>query len=244
MQPQKILDIDLDFFQTERVTDFGGRHSGQKGNRPWSEGAVRNFIQNNLKIDQKVKGRIVEKHDGAFKFWKELIDKKKLTKGFVVDHIDAHSDLGYGNSAWSDLLNIYMGKFWDDRDNIPIKDMNEGNYLIYALAMNWIVKLRYIHHPTSNSDLLTCWFKEFDTDSGIIQINQFDGLGGMDFGSYKDVKNKIIQFGNEIAFDLINGNSYVNTEKPDYVVLSISKDYLAPKTIDLLPIFEEIIDCI
>ena len=112
----KVIDLDLDFFQNEVVRNTTSRHqTGKNGLRPWNEKKVRNYLENIIGLSAPVKGRVFDTHDNAFYFWKELIESNELTAPFILDHLDAHSDLGYGDGAWHEMLTSYMQRISNNR---------------------------------------------------------------------------------------------------------------------------------
>ncbi len=156
----RVLDIDLDFFLADvcPLAEKGARPV-LEGHEPWPADAVRAFLKDNLGLspERPVPGRVFETHDGALYFWQELIEKGLLTAPFDVTHVDAHSDLGIGKPGPGIVLNGALCQRMDHRCNArPYAErgqLDEANYLLYALAFRWVRHLDNLRNPNSKRDL-------------------------------------------------------------------------------------------
>ena len=156
----RVLDIDLDFFLTDTcpLAEIGKRPA-LKGHEPWSEEAVKRFLEGRLHLHpaRPLPGRIFETHDGALMLWDELIRAGKLSVPFEVTHIDAHSDLGIGRPGPGIVLGGALCRKMDVRCNIQsyyeFHQLDEANYLLYALAFRWVSRLENLRNPNSKRDM-------------------------------------------------------------------------------------------
>ncbi|MBR4905685.1 MAG: UPF0489 family protein [Clostridia bacterium] len=154
------LDLDLDFFLSDccPLAPKGERPSADCAN-PWTEAAVSAFLEGGLGLDARrpIPGRITETHDGALAFWKERMDAGRLTRPFSVVHVDAHADLGIGKPGPGFVLNNVLGIPPKERDDFSRyyaqKQLDEANYLLFALAFRWIDALTLVRDPFSRPDL-------------------------------------------------------------------------------------------
>ena len=122
-----ILDIDLDFFLDGRenfATDSGDVRADRLN--PWEKERVINFIENELRLSTEIKvpGCGVTSHHEVYFELKKLIEGSHLTTPFDVYHIDAHADMGLGDSSWGKkgrypLLGLPMGLKCNARSAIP-----------------------------------------------------------------------------------------------------------------------------
>lgn len=96
-------------------------------------------------------------HDGALQFWQELIAAGQLSVPFEVAHIDAHSDLGIGRPGPGFVLNSVLPLSPAERADIKryyeMKQLDEANYLLFALAFRWISRLENVRNPKSRPDI-------------------------------------------------------------------------------------------
>ena len=155
-----VLDLDLDFFLNACCPP------AKKGERPdaacaspWDADAVAAFLENGLglSVSRPIPGRITETHDGALSFWKARMDAGALSKPFSVVHVDAHADLGIGKPGPGFVLNNVLGIPPSERDAFDRyyaqKQLDEANYLLFALAFRWIDALTLVRAPFSKPDL-------------------------------------------------------------------------------------------
>lgn len=163
----KILDLDMDYFMmaiASSVPESSSERLSEKdyGNGVWSEDCVRKFLENNLGLskDKKIKGRVISGHNEALFFWSELVKRGHLTTPFEVIHVDSHADLGLGYSSWTHILNNILqhpvserplhNQYKDCFGNIRVEGI--GDYLLFAIAYQWISKITYCANPNGGKD--------------------------------------------------------------------------------------------
>lgn len=156
----RILDIDLDFFLADCCPlAEKGRRPALAGHEPWTEDAVRNFLEEQcgLRKERPVPGRVFTTHDEALCFWQRLMKAGKLAAPFSVTHIDAHSDLAIGAPGPRFILENVLSRRPDKRADIEAyyqaKQLDEANYLLFALAFRWIGRLENVRNPKSRPDI-------------------------------------------------------------------------------------------
>jgi UPF0489 domain len=144
-----ILDLDLDVFSWPIV------YWPQSKDRPAdtdhviaSAEDVRFFMEEqcSLSPSRKLLGQEFTDHDEAFFVWRRWIREGRLTPPFDVIHVDAHADMGMGDSGYMYLLSELLALPPDKRDE-PRRGfdaMNAGNYLMFAVANRWINGLTYV----------------------------------------------------------------------------------------------------
>ena len=155
-----ILDLDLDFFLNAccPLALYGQRPDSSCA-KPWEPEAVEAFLERNmgLRKDRPIPGIVTETHDGALAFWKARMEAGALNTPFSVVHVDAHADLGIGKPGPGFVLNNVLGIPPKDRDVFDQyyaqKQLDEANYLLFALAFRWIDALTLVRAPFSKPDL-------------------------------------------------------------------------------------------
>ncbi len=250
-----VLDLDLDFFQDGRITDG---YCGQKDRvSAWTEDRVREYLETNLKLSKskKIKGRIVNKHNEAFDYWNELIHQGFLTIPFSVDHVDAHSDLGFGGSWWDVFFNTLVYTYFDKPSDFPKNEMTEGNYLCYAIAKQWLEKLNYIYNNTEKngdgsdafdgSDVFRLMWKDAEIGANFIQICKFapalDAYDLMD-ADYTKALNKRCDYGKDIPFNRYAGSQFITNSNYDFINLAISPDFIVEDSRKNIDVIKEYMD--
>ena len=157
---QRVLDIDLDYFLAECCPlAEPGRRPALHGHEPWTADAVRSFLEKDLLLsrDRPVPGKVFLTHDGALRYWKELVDAGLLRAPFHVTHVDAHSDLGIGYPGPGYVLynvlslpptrRLELDRFYRERK------LDEANYLLFALAARIVGSLENVRRPFSRNDV-------------------------------------------------------------------------------------------
>ena len=153
-----ILDIDLDFFLSDVCPlAEAGERPALEGHEPWEEARVRRFLEENcgLSASRPVPGRIFETHDLALDFWRDMMLEGRLKTPFSVTHVDAHSDLGVGQTEY--VLNALLALPPEKRGDLDALrregHLSEANYLLFALAFRWTDRLINVRNPRSLPDL-------------------------------------------------------------------------------------------
>lgn len=156
----RVLDIDLDFFLADccPLAPVGERPL-LEGHEPWTKEAVETFLEKQCGLSKKhpLPGKIFPTHDEALRFWKDRIEEGSLSVPFWVTHIDAHSDLGIGKPGPGFVLNTVLAQTPCKRDDLlhwyEMKQLDEANYLLFALAFRWISRLDNVRNPNSRPDI-------------------------------------------------------------------------------------------
>lgn len=247
----KILDIDLDFFLSE-IAHFvdGDRLNEADGFLPWGETKVRRFLEINcgLKQNEPVKGCFFVKHHEVFNFWRKLIFEGQLEIPFEVIHVDAHADLGLGDSSWSYITGELLHKPVQERIFPKVggwDGLGEGNYLAFSLACRWIKRLKYIHHPDYEDDIVQFYWKDFKNNSGYLQLpkikkNELDVL--LHLQNHDLEKYKPLSVEPPVPFEIIPSSIYKSDSTFSYVFLTQSPAYTPASSDKLIPVIMSYID--
>lgn len=234
----KILDIDMDFF-LDGIAHFisGDDRLSDEDYKPWNEEDFRNFLEQNclLSKENPIKGRVIKEHNEAFFFWDELLDKEILKKPFHVTHIDAHSDTGLGDSGYTYILGeLMLLPLEKRREMLNLEKVWMGNYLSYAMACGWISDINFVVPEIWDTEIMTCYLKDFSDDS---MAFQFKGYEGGDIGMrYERITRGAIPHktvDEEIPFRIYRNKEFQAVEKFDYVIFCQSPSY-TPKNADYM----------
>ena len=156
----KVLDLDMDFFLADccPLAPMGTRPCAD-GHEPWSEEAVRAFLEGNCGLDPKrpLPGKMFITHDEALSYWLSLIEAGKLDDPFSLTHVDAHSDLGIGKPGPGFVLNkvisLAPGKRREPARYYDCEQLDEANYLLFAAAFRMLHTLTLVRSPRSRFDI-------------------------------------------------------------------------------------------
>ena len=156
----RVLDLDMDFFLS------GPCPLAALGERPdescaevWSDEEVEHFLEDQcgLRCEHPVPGAIFDTHDKALDFWQARLQEGSLTTPFEVVHVDTHSDLAFGPPGTNYVLNVVLSRAPEMRNAIgayrEAVELDEANYLLFALAFHWIERLSYVRNPKSHQDI-------------------------------------------------------------------------------------------
>lgn len=174
----RVLDIDLDFFLADccELSPLGERPS-LSGHEPWTAEAVERFLEINCGLDPRrpIPGRVFETHDGALRFWAERVEKGELTAPFDVTHVDAHSDLGVGypgpSAVLDGVLPVQMELRRDLDHYYARHQLDEANYLLFALALRYVRSLENVRNPKSRPDFPA--ILKDPAEEGTIRLSSF-----------------------------------------------------------------------
>lgn len=231
----RVLDIDLDFFLADccPLAPVGERPL-LEGHEPWTKEAVETFLEKQCGLSKKhpLPGKIFPTHDEALRFWKDRMEKGSLSVPFWVTHIDAHSDLGIGKPGPGFVLNTVLAQAPCKRDDLlhwyEMKQLDEANYLLFALAFRWISRLDNVRNPNSRPDIPKEILLPDRNDA--IRLTSFsarllESRNGPEpvvpFAVYDDYRS----FQAETAFD--------------YMTVAISPRYAPKEADELLSVFEQ-----
>lgn len=245
----KILDIDMDYFLYEVPSCIPSDCKTRLDDDyiPWGKEVVIKFMEKRLGLskEKKIPGKIVQHHNEALYYWRDLVKKSKLQTPFDVIHVDSHADLGLGFSSWTfifeKLLGLEVEKRCDIENYKTIFDKYSlpgiGDYLLFALSFRWISKLTYICNPTeSGNDYLLYILKDCKEPNNKIQLPYNNKYKASDLNdSYdRDRYLKSATLEPEVEFEIINKVKDINYNGDfDFITFCISPNY-TPKSADFI----------
>lgn len=186
---QRILDLDLDAFVhgTANCRDSNSPRLDAEEYPPWELNRAIAFLREQCLLDGPRPGFAVEHHGELFFRWRDAIDRGVLVPPFHVTHVDAHADLGLGDSGYEHLLTELLDRPLEERRNprVGVGGLVDGNYLAFAIANQWISGLDYViggrrddcgdHNESPYpGDLLRYLFEEFDPRTRTIRLPLLD----------------------------------------------------------------------
>jgi len=250
----RILDIDLDFFQFGRMEDVPNDTKGRPGGdrvKPWSVESTIEFLEGRCHLNKKnkINGCIVEQHHEVFHLWKQMIAQNQHIPPFTVYHVDAHADLGMGDSSWCYIVGELLHRPLNQRSNVPIsgpEKLNCGNYLAFAIANRWIRKLNFIINPNWHDDIPGCYFKRegeipYGYHNLLIQLKKYSHEQINEMAMTRS-EPEPLGYEPEVPFEIMPHEEFNATCQFDYVFLSTSPSYTNPATDKLISIILDYIE--
>ena len=230
----RVLDLDMDFFLS------GPCPLAALGERPdeacasvWSEAEVVGFLEEQcgLSSEHPVPGAIFDTHDKALEYWAARLEEGNLTAPFEVVHVDTHSDLAFGPPGTNFVLNVVLSRHPSIRADIEAYkkavELDEANYLLFALAFRWVSRLSYVRNPKSHQDIP----KQLLNLNGDIHLRSF--ISQMMEG--KNGKEPVI------PFDVYDDYTQFNTKGYDFVTMAQSPRYAPASADKIMKIMERYI---
>jgi hypothetical protein len=150
----RILDLDLDFF-VRGVAIWKAVGSGRldaDDYPPWSADDTFAFLHDRCGLTDPLPGFAVDGHGELFGRWGDAIDSGKIELPLSVTHVDAHSDLGLGDNAYTVLITELLFLPIDQRRPGATKLVTDGNYLAMAIACGWLSDLTLVRNEEGNND--------------------------------------------------------------------------------------------
>ena len=156
----RVLDLDMDFFLSAPcpLAEMGERPD-ESCAEAYSDEEVIRFLEEQcgLSRERPVPGAIFDTHDKVLDFWRARLEEGTLAAPFEVVHVDTHSDLAFGPPGTGYVMNVVLSRTPQQRAEFDGyragKELDEANYLLFALAFRWISRLTYVRNPKSHQDV-------------------------------------------------------------------------------------------
>lgn len=251
----RVLDLDLDFFlDTIAAWPFldgdGPRRDGARYG-PRSAEFVGSFLERQCGLRgprtagdwPRPIGRTVQTHDDAFYFWRDLIDTGQLTTPFDVVHVDAHADLGLGDTGYRYIMCDLLHRPPLERTHPNPAWVLEGNYLAFAAACRWLDSVTYVKHPARQHDDRP--FEHFlrnDAQSGFLQLKCCDPTQFATDAAHGEIGPSVVAFEPSIPFRTVDAEVFTADAPFDVVVLARSPLYTPVEADALVPLIETYFD--
>ena len=156
----RVLDLDMDFFLTAPCPlAEPGKRPNETCAQPYSDEEVIRFLEEQCGLSRShpVPGAIFDTHDKALDFWQARLQDGSLAAPFEVVHVDTHSDLAFGPPGMRYVMNVVLSRLPAQRAIMDQyrkgMELDEANYLLFALAFRWISRLTYVRNPKSYQDV-------------------------------------------------------------------------------------------
>jgi hypothetical protein len=177
---QRILDLDLDFFVQGAAywRDPGSDRLDPQEFPPWPRDDALAFLHDRCHLAEPLPGIAVENHGELFAAWRAAIDRGALTPPFSVTHVDAHADLGLGDSGYVFLLTELLFLPVANRFAESANALTDGNWLAFSIACRWLSDLTYVRNGLGGGrpgDLMPYFMENADLDAAAIQLPALTG---------------------------------------------------------------------
>jgi hypothetical protein len=151
-----------------------------------------------------------------------------------------------GNAGWNHVCFDVLPEDVSRRPEASESFVDEGNFLLFAIACQWLSRLTYVVHPEAPmldglpNDLLGVLFRDFDRKSGVIELPGFaetdrheEVTDGRVAPTFRDPP---------VMFDAVGLDDFQATGEFAAASLSMSPLYTSPATDGLVEVFARYID--
>jgi hypothetical protein len=239
----RVLDLDLDFF-LDRVswrTEPDTARLNSAHYTPWSVDDFRIFVEaHGLTTDSPTPGRVLTHHDEAFYLWRDLIQSGVLTAPFSLTHVDAHSDLGMGDTSYAYIMGELLHHDVPSRAHPDRSKVSPGNFVAFAAAARWLSEVLFVQHPRQREDRPRSLFAGSDPDSGYLELKKYDPeVLRQNIFRGRATLTPPIETEPRVLVRFVSALDYVPSTGFDLVLLTQSPDYTPPSSDSLLEVFSE-----
>jgi len=235
----RVLSLDLDFFLHAIRLGTDGVRPPAGDFPPWAETDVRHFCETQLglSVARAVPGIVATGHQEAFLWWRDLVDRRALPTPFDLVHVDAHADLGIGDAGFMEIMTELLHLPPGERPH-RVTQLEEGNFLAYAIACRWISSVEYVTHPKwSGRDLHFYHFRNWDDHTRVIEMKAMvKGPFTAALDSYRDYRLTPLALEPAVPFRTTPGVTYRNTEPFDLAFVCQSPGYAPVEADGLLEV--------
>ena len=241
-----VADFDLDLF-LDSVSSFARPPRAPSTVKPWGTAELRHFLEKQCALkrnDLRPKGYFVVHHDDALPILKDLSENGG--KPLTLTHFDAHSDLGtgFGDTSWMEIGARILALPPKDRyaaiSRHGTGGLSPANYLGYALACRWLESLTYVHHADSGDDLMPFFFRNFDIESGTMELRHVPGLAEARFKEQLRAMDHVPE--PALPFSRTPVGEYTAERQFDAVILCHSPGYTPVEADELINVFQDYVD--
>jgi hypothetical protein len=231
---QRILDLDLDFF-LDGVASWRGREHDRLDAAdfpPWPVEQAIAFLRERCGLDGRLPGFVVEHHGELFSLWRDAIDAGRLIPPFHVTHVDAHADLGLGDSGYSYLMTSLVFEEPENRREPREGEggLEDGNYLSFAVACRWLSELVYVFNDGDGDDVLLYHMEGFNPHAENIQLVGVRSREELRENLLTPTELKLDHLEPRIPFKSMRWDAFHAGQPFDFVCLSRSPPFTPPES--------------
>lgn len=197
---------------------------------PWSIEEAISYLERNCGLEGPLPGRVVEEHDEVFRIWRQLIEEGSLTTPFHVTHLDAHADMGMGDTGYVYVMTELLLRDPEDRTYPPEGEgkLNASNFVLFAVACRWMDRLTYVYPPGGGSDIPGIHKKGWDWNSDMLQLKCIDPNDVLRL--FDSIEPEPIHVEPEVPLECFSCDEYSNDSAFDFITLARSPEFTPAKS--------------
>lgn len=228
-----VLDLDLDFFvdPTAHWVDLEDlTRLDESDYTVWPVVEALRFLREQCGLSKPLPGWRIERHGQAFHEWSAAIDEEALSTPFSICHVDAHADLGSGESVWTRLMGEIMHLPVSERPKASKSLVTDGSYLAFALAAGWVDQLSYVYCDSGGEDVFPYFFENQDLSASSLQLVAVppEVIAGSRFVGMEWIAETKTHSDPPIPFTASNWRQHQAIQEPDALVVCRSPNFTPP----------------
>ncbi|MHC2068794.1 peptide arginase family protein [Bremerella sp. T1] len=235
---QNLLSIDLDYFVTPRcLFPLSGTRPDDSQYQIRATNEIEEFLKTKCLLcsERPTAGIIAEDHDKAFDAIKKWIENGELKAPFRLVHLDAHADLGMGDSGYIEIVSEILHRDISSRSS-DLESLCPGNWLAYAIANRWIGEVVFLRDKYCSrdeyDDLLPCYFCS-SNDWSILQMRPLNEEQLWKIREDRHICSEVESEEPEVNWIQIQEPNFKLHQNPERVFVCRSPRYSPPKADDL-----------
>jgi hypothetical protein len=185
-----------------------------------------------MRVARAAAGFVVENHGELFACWREAIDAGALEAPFHVTHVDAHADLGLGDSGYVYLTTSLLFEESDNRRYPRTGEgaLGDGNYLAIAIACRWLGEVIYVFNDGGGGDDALLYLLEgFDPEARNIQLAAVRGRRELSENLLSPRNLTIERLEPTVPFTTTGWRDFQADQPFDFVCLARSPEFTPPE---------------
>lgn len=238
--PTRVLDIDLDFFldSAANFRPFDADRLDPDDYAPWGTDRALTFLRERCQLGGKLPGFVVENHGDLFAIWREAIDSGLIGPRLSITHVDAHADLGLGETDHRYLLTDLLHRAPERRlhPRVDRYCLTDGTFLAFSVACRWVTEITHVFNVGDGSDVHPFLMEGFDPLAGHVHLA---ALTEEEFAEVLTIVSRPAVTSSEprVPYRRVSAAEFKADERFDIVCLTRSPAY-TPPTAD--PLLEQI----
>jgi hypothetical protein len=229
----RVLSVDIDVFVDPVASDIETQARLSPGEYTLDRTErIRDVLRRCGLSSAPTRGVFMKDHDDAFSVLRALTEKGDVSLELI--HVDAHSDIGLGDSGYQYLLTRFAHLPVEQRRALQRGQcpLNLGNWLAFAVACQWISSILHVRREAPADDLLPMYFADWaqrstaSRDLAIVpmtqsELDQFSSLRPSSAWSLFEHKASVAR----ADFEVIALDDLEARQQPDFVIVCQSPGF-------------------
>ena len=186
------------------------------------------------------RGVVIQDHHEIIHVLETCLDAGVLAQRFELFHLDAHADMGVGpgDLGYVEVLGT-LTRIAPSQRPRHRKHLGPGNWLVYAVAYDWLERVVHVKWGGRHEDLHRYYFRDADLSFGEIIVVPLDDPEAAAFRGVPAERDVLPSIVPPTPLELPLHSNFSMPAPPDLVVVCHSPEY-TPRSAD--PLLARIIE--